>query len=300
MLNQEQVDVYNHDGYLNAGPVLSDNEIAELSDELDRLISTGPDGFKPDQPQPVLFRNLASDADNPVWQVVNVWEASPAFERLVHHPFIVKAISQLTGFNNLQVWHDQMQYKSANHGGCTTWHQDAPLWPIILPMTPVSAWIPFDDADLDNGCMWMVPGSHKWGDQITYLQTCSDLSTLDQFKNPNFTPPSRGAGTIPRIHSPTRAPRRSAFPSFVNVAWFADKSIGSTSPRSGHSLYDQRSDIHRQWRTSHETVCRLTRWSCDGQGRPAFSRRLSRWRIAAILSIYNLISATPPTLEQHL
>ena len=67
----------------------------------------------------------------------------------------------MTGADDLMVWHDQIQYKPPGYGGVTSWHQDAPLWPIIRPMTPVSAWIALDDAEEENGCMWMVPGSHR-------------------------------------------------------------------------------------------------------------------------------------------
>jgi phytanoyl-CoA hydroxylase len=103
------------------------------------------------------------------------------FRELIAHPFIVKAICQLTGFNDLQVWHDQVQYKPAEAGGATTWHQDAPLWPSIEPMTPVSAWIPFDDAKIENGCMWMVPGSHKWGNQqAEYLNSQGHRRKLEE------------------------------------------------------------------------------------------------------------------------
>jgi len=151
-------------GWLShAGPMLDDAELAELRGELDEVLRRGPEGFGGSPRRPVLFRNLSGRPDAPVWQIVNMWEAAPAFERLIRHRGIVEAISQLTQMADLMVWHDQVQYKPARHGGATRWHQDAPLWPIIRPMTPVSAWLPFDDADLDNGCMWMVPGSHRWG-----------------------------------------------------------------------------------------------------------------------------------------
>ena len=88
------------------------------------------------------------------------------------------------------VWHDQIQYKPPSHGGPITWHQDAPLWPIIKPMTHVSAWVPMDDADRGNGCMWMVPGSFKWGDQIEFLKTQHELSQPDEFGDiQGFAPP---------------------------------------------------------------------------------------------------------------
>ena len=70
---------------------------------------------------------------------------------------------QLTGARELRVWHDQIQYKPPRTGGTTHWHQDAPAWPVITPDVQVTAWVALDDVDLDNGCMWMVPGSHRWG-----------------------------------------------------------------------------------------------------------------------------------------
>ncbi|MBL4702318.1 MAG: phytanoyl-CoA dioxygenase family protein [Phycisphaeraceae bacterium] len=235
MLEQSQVDTYNRDGYLNAGPILADSEIAELSDELDRLIATGPDGFKEDEPRPVRFNNISSNKDQTVWQIVNVWEASPAFERLVHHPFIVNAIRQMSGFDNLQVWHDQMQYKPAGYGGCTGWHQDAPLWPIIRPMTPVSAWIPFDDADEDNGCMWMVPGSHKWDDQNDYLKTQSHLTTLEQFRNPGFIAPAQAQGQS--LESIARPVRRGEVHFHHSLTWHGSPTNTSNRPRRAVAIH---------------------------------------------------------------
>jgi phytanoyl-CoA hydroxylase len=203
MITKKQLDQFGRDGFLNAGPVLTPGEVDELSRELDRIIAIGPEGFRPSDPKPVLFRDLAGGGkkpaepygegvqNRPVWQIVNIWEASPVFERLLFHPVIVKAISDMTGFKDLQVWHDQVQYKPAGQGGATGWHQDAPLWPSIEPMTPVSAWIPMDDADVDNGCMWMVPGSHRWGNQQPHLATQGHLRTLAEFPSIRPADPSQ-------------------------------------------------------------------------------------------------------------
>jgi ectoine hydroxylase-related dioxygenase (phytanoyl-CoA dioxygenase family) len=51
-------------------------------------------------------------------------------------------------------------------------------------MTEVSAWVALDDADVGNGCMSMVPGSHKWGDRIALLHTFPDFTSLpDKLEN---------------------------------------------------------------------------------------------------------------------
>ncbi|MBS11712.1 MAG: phytanoyl-CoA dioxygenase family protein [Gemmatimonadetes bacterium] len=167
MLSEEQVAAFKRDGYVNGGAALDDDEVETLRAELARVIE---DDGKDDVKQPVLLRNLSKDEDHPVWQIVNIWEASEAFGKLIRHEKIVEEIAQLTGADKLKVWHDQIQYKPAETGGVNMWHQDAPLWPIILPMTEVSAWVALDDVDEGNGCMSMVPGSHQWGNQMGFIR----------------------------------------------------------------------------------------------------------------------------------
>jgi ectoine hydroxylase-related dioxygenase (phytanoyl-CoA dioxygenase family) len=171
-----------------------------------------------------------------VWQIVNIWEASSAFERLIYHPTIVKGISQLTDAPNLMVWHDQIQYKPANHGGATRWHQDAPLWPIILPMTPVSAWIALDDADEDNGCMWMVPGSYKWGDQMDFLRTQQHLEQREEFMNiQGFSPPD---DSEVKAVAPQPRPVKSGEVSFHHsLTWHGSPFNRSDRPRRAIAIH---------------------------------------------------------------
>jgi len=187
MLNDRQIAEFNRIGCLLGGQVISESEVQELRDQLDRVIDNGKTGFAPGEPQPVMISNLSKDKDQPVWQIVNIWEASPAFERLLYNPRIAKAINQLTGKPDIYVWHDQIQYKPARHGGVNNWHQDAPYWPVIKPETPVTAWVALDEVDEENGCMWMVPGSHKWGNHIKFLES----NPLETFPNlSSFTPPN--------------------------------------------------------------------------------------------------------------
>ena len=65
--------------------------------------------------------------------------------------------------DTVRVWHDQIQIKPPRVGGPTLWHQDHPYWPVIQPADLVSAWVALEDATIENGCMWMVPGSYRWG-----------------------------------------------------------------------------------------------------------------------------------------
>jgi ectoine hydroxylase-related dioxygenase (phytanoyl-CoA dioxygenase family) len=165
MLSQQQVEQFQQNGFLNGGKALSDEQVEILRSELARVIEHH-DAL---EAKSVLFRNLSQNDTAPVWQIVNIWQASAPYLELVHHAKIAEEISQLTGASTLRIWHDQIQYKPAETGGVNWWHQDAPLWPIIAPMTEVSAWVALDDVDEGNGCMSMVPGSHRWGNNIEFL-----------------------------------------------------------------------------------------------------------------------------------
>lgn len=177
MLSDQAVAEFQRDGYVKGGTALSEDEVETLRNELTRVIE---DDQKEKVPQPVLLRNLSPDDDHPVWQIVNIWEASGPYKQLIRNAKIVEEIAQLTQAKALKVWHDQIQYKPAETGGVNMWHQDAPLWPIILPMTEVSAWVALDDVDESNGCMSMVPRSHIWGNRISYIRSLSSFEDIPE------------------------------------------------------------------------------------------------------------------------
>ena len=156
MLTPEQVRSFHELGFLNYGPVLTDAQIAELRAALDRVLAGRSTG------QAEQIANL-SGGDRVVTQVVNIWEAEPTFRAHLSSPAIVPLVAQLMDTDTVRVWHDQIQIKPPRIGGPTIWHQDHPYWPIIQPADLVSAWVALEDAVIENGAMWMVPGSHRWG-----------------------------------------------------------------------------------------------------------------------------------------
>jgi phytanoyl-CoA hydroxylase len=195
MLEAHQVEQFRRDGFLVGSVVLSEDRVEELRDELDRVIAQRD---RTDIDQPVLISNLGGDDNAPVWQVVNIWQASPAFRDHLAERAIVDEVAQLTGGSELRVWHDQIQYKPPYHGGKNGWHQDAPLWPPLEPMTQVTAWVALDDVDESNGCMSMVVGSHKWGDRIEYLRSLGSSYALPETwegrrVEPRLCPVAKGA-----------------------------------------------------------------------------------------------------------
>jgi ectoine hydroxylase-related dioxygenase (phytanoyl-CoA dioxygenase family) len=181
MLTVEQVEQYRRSGFVNGGPVLSDGEVETLQREVLRVIDERENAAVA---QPVRVANLSSDPERPIWQIVNIWQASPAFQALVCNDTIAQMAAQLSGAKELRIWHDQIQYKPKEQGGRLHWHQDSPLWQTLQPKdAQLTAWVALDDAEADNGCMYMVPGSHKWGNQQNQLNEFpNDGSLPDRFQ----------------------------------------------------------------------------------------------------------------------
>jgi hypothetical protein len=167
---------YRRDGFVNGGPLLDEAEVAVLRKELDRVIA---EQREPGVPQPYRVANIGK-AGMPVWQIVNIWQASAAFAAILRKPRLVELLTAMSGGGSeLRLWHDQIQYKPAATGGVNWWHQDCPYWPPLTPADELhTAWIALDDADADNGCMSMVPGSHRWGDAIKHLEAQKDFHHL--------------------------------------------------------------------------------------------------------------------------
>ncbi|WJH37556.1 phytanoyl-CoA dioxygenase family protein [Paenibacillus sp. CC-CFT747] len=59
----------------------------------------------------------------------------------------------------------------------------------------VSAWVALDDAVIENGCMWMVPGSHKWGNHQKYLSSSDDFKPVH--RSPELLPAGVSTEAVP-------------------------------------------------------------------------------------------------------
>lgn len=157
LLTEAQKREFHERGFLAYGRVMTEEQAGALRDRLFAVIE-GRAGGKAE-----AVRDFHDGKKSSVIQVVNIWEADDLFRKHLYNETICRLVTELTGDDTLRVWHDQIQYKPPTIGGPTDWHQDHPYWPIIQPADLISAWVALEDADVENGCMWMVPGSHKWG-----------------------------------------------------------------------------------------------------------------------------------------
>ena len=93
-------------------------------------------------------------------------------------PDILDAVDQLIG-ENIIVWGSAIFCKRGSGGNATPWHQDAPYWP-IRPMAACSVWIAVDHSTPENGCLRIIPGSHKERRMYVHEIDRSDQFVLEQ------------------------------------------------------------------------------------------------------------------------
>jgi hypothetical protein len=157
-LSQNQVEAFHHDGFLTGVQVLDDHQVGSLCAELAGLM-------EPSHPSHELFHeyhsNESSNPDTTLFHALGAWRTGPAFHDVLWSPAFLVAASQLLE-GAVRFWHDQLFCKPAHHGGVVAWHQGYSYWTRTQPMAHLTCWMALDDSTRDNGCLYYVPGSHKW------------------------------------------------------------------------------------------------------------------------------------------
>lgn len=85
---------------------------------------------------------------------------SPYLRELLFEENVVDALTELVG-PNIKCMQSMFFVKHAGKPG-QAWHQDEAFIP-TRDRSLIGAWIAVDDATVDNGCLWVIPGSHRPG-----------------------------------------------------------------------------------------------------------------------------------------
>ena len=83
----------------------------------------------------------------------------PFWLRLVSDPRLLD-IAQLFIGPDIALFASHYISKPPRSGKPVLWHQDGSFWP-LEPMSVVSLWLAVDDSNETNGCMKVIPGSHR-------------------------------------------------------------------------------------------------------------------------------------------
>lgn len=148
-------DSFRTNGLVVLESALSGNEITELQDEAERLCrgNLGPIGAT----------SSLTGTDELLRQFLCIHyphKASPVAQRALAHPRIVDVLTRVIG-PNVKAMQSMLFIKPEGKPG-QPWHQDEYFIP-TRDRSLTAVWIALDDATIDNGCLWAIPGSHRRG-----------------------------------------------------------------------------------------------------------------------------------------
>lgn len=139
MLSPEQIKQYQQDGWVSPIDIYDQGEIQALREELEEAEQAWPEALN-DQ-----GRN-------------NAHIVLPVLDRIAHEPRILDAVEQLIG-HDILITSTTLFIKDPHTKGFVSWHQDA-RYTGLEPHNWVTAWLALTDVTEENGCMYMLPGSH--------------------------------------------------------------------------------------------------------------------------------------------
>lgn len=164
VLSQEEIARFRRDGYLKFRSVLPMAEVESLQCALDRTIRQELEGAIGDRPPEFAFghsrKGETTAAERAIHQFVNMWKVAPEYREVLSNPLIVGAIQDLMEGPGIRLWHDQVISKPPGENKLFSCHHDFYFWPLDRP-TMITCWLALDDAVAENGCMHVVPGSHR-------------------------------------------------------------------------------------------------------------------------------------------
>jgi phytanoyl-CoA hydroxylase len=187
-LTEEMKQSLDTNGYLIIEDYLSPEKCEEAIAELKKLI----DNYEPDETSLTIFSTTSHDqrrsqyfrdsadkisffyekdafkdgklvvpkehAFNKIGHALH--EKSPLFAEMTFSP-LIQEICKFIGYADPAIPQSMAILKPPKIGGEVTPHQDATFL-YSDPETLMGFWVPLEDATKENGCLWGIPGSHKW------------------------------------------------------------------------------------------------------------------------------------------
>ena len=177
-LTDDQVAFFHENGYLANVRLLDEDQVSQLTSELDEIKD-------PAHPRHHLFyefhSNEATNPDSVLFHSLGHWRITPGFHDVLWNPAFIVAASQLLRNKAVRFWHDQLFCKPAHHGGVVAWHQDYSYWTRTKPMQHLTCWVGLDDVSTENGCIYYIPKSHRWG-LLDKPELAGDMEGINDWK----------------------------------------------------------------------------------------------------------------------
>jgi chlorinating enzyme len=201
-LPPEAADFYRENGFLVVENCIPPHEIAELRDETTQVCRGNRGAFGG------ITETTSAETDDEVLRrylcIHFPHKISETMKRYVAHPSYVDVLTAIIG-PNVKCMQSMLFIKASGKPG-QAWHQDE----FYIPTRDGSltgGWLAMDDATLENGCLWILPGSHRR--KIIYPQKanendrrfdCAGIAYQFPYRDEDSVPVEVKAGSLVFFH----------------------------------------------------------------------------------------------------
>ena len=155
MLSADQIKHYNDKGYLSRLSALTSIKAKEIREEIEKIEKNWPGALEG------INRNY-------------VHLISPLLNKVCLNKNILDAVESIIG-KNILICGTTLFIKEKDEKGFVSFHQDA-KYIGLEPHNWVTVWLAVTDSNKNNGCMRMLPGSHK--NNLKYHEQKFDKNNL--------------------------------------------------------------------------------------------------------------------------
>lgn len=175
---QDEVARYRRDGYFVRERVLEATEIERLREAVERVhvrveaAAAAPDATEIERIDGKRYQELLGSLVKWEWQEsrADIRSMEPFLhldadlDAWVDDPRLWQPATALCGADQVALFTDKLNFKRPG-GAVFPWHQDSPYFVFECPHVErlISLQVYLDDATAENGCLWMIPGSHTHG-----------------------------------------------------------------------------------------------------------------------------------------
>ena len=154
-LDLEELSFYEENGYVVVPDLFSLEELSSVDEELDRLVVDAEE-------KGVTGIGHTGSNRNEGW-LLQLGLRSEITQRFVQDERVLDLIEDIVK-PGVAIYSAKLTAKLPQSADICHWHQDNAYYNAhAMSETRMSTWIPLIDADEENGCLWVVPGSHKDG-----------------------------------------------------------------------------------------------------------------------------------------
>jgi hypothetical protein len=166
-MSSSEIKHFQEQGFVVPSIRLPGDQLTQLRAALDHVIAANPD-TRPEKLVSVHISNSGSEGVS----------GDDVFLEIARDSAIVDLVEQVIG-PNVILWGCQAFCKPPGDGMEVPWHQDGHYWP-IKPLATCTVWIAIDDSVVENGCLRVIPQSHKGSHLYSHLKEDRDDVVLNQ------------------------------------------------------------------------------------------------------------------------